>query len=301
MKKTTKIITHLPPRHLDDFLAVNLLKYQYPHAKVEFVHPQNVPEEYFNSDDIVLVDVGGKYDPEKRNYDHHQDSNIPSSLVLVIQDEFKFNKDELLDLKTIQTIDVIDRLGFKEAQNRNLITNNDTIDNMRKTILFLELDKIPRIVSDIVVDTFDRIRLKLIEDNLDSFISNLYKSLDELRLLEQPKARINQEKIEFDRKLAKSKNLKIGDLNVLISDESFSPNHRMLFDKGYDLLVERNSMNSKHTSIIINTQSNKAKDFDLNNLSLGDYQIVFKHPSGFLTVIDKKIDEVIQNLITKTK
>lgn len=82
-----KIITHLPPFHFDDFMAVSLLKYRYPDATIERVHPQNLSHE----DNAIYVDTGGKYDGE-RYFDHHHDLNLNSSIVLVLK-RFYLNVD----------------------------------------------------------------------------------------------------------------------------------------------------------------------------------------------------------------
>lgn len=107
-----KIVSHLPPRHLDDFLAVAYLKYLFPQAELEFVHPQRVPLEYLQDSKIILVDVGSVYDPEKNNYDHHQNINLPCSLVLVLK---HFSDMDIENNYLLQVIDFIDRFGLSKA------------------------------------------------------------------------------------------------------------------------------------------------------------------------------------------
>jgi len=63
-----QIITHPGSAHKDDFLACSVL-----------VHLHEVPilrreptEEDLNDPGICVVDVGGRHEPELKNFDHHQ-------------------------------------------------------------------------------------------------------------------------------------------------------------------------------------------------------------------------------------
>lgn len=129
-----KIVSHTGERHLDDWLAIALLKWMYPQAKVEYVSPQGVPASYLKDKDICLVDVGGSYAPLLNNYDHHHDKDLPCSLVLVVRNFFN----NLYPSKVIDTIDIIDRFGFNEALNRRLIKHDREIDRLRKIILLTD-------------------------------------------------------------------------------------------------------------------------------------------------------------------
>ncbi len=79
------ILTHPGGAHKDDFLACCLLiaKHGVP------VHRREPEAEDLDNPAILVVDVGGKHEPGKGNYDHHQfprDHDPVCALSLVLQD-----------------------------------------------------------------------------------------------------------------------------------------------------------------------------------------------------------------------
>lgn len=75
MDRLTKIGTHDGTFHCDEVLGCYMLKLLSPNAVV--IRSRNL--EILNSCDIV-IDVGGKYDPNKKWFDHHQsDFNMTAS------------------------------------------------------------------------------------------------------------------------------------------------------------------------------------------------------------------------------
>lgn len=61
-------ITHAGPAHADEFIALAILVAYNFISKIERRDP--TPEE-LNDPDIWVIDVGGKHQPEFRNFDHH--------------------------------------------------------------------------------------------------------------------------------------------------------------------------------------------------------------------------------------
>ena len=285
-----KIVSHLPPRHLDDWLAISLLLTKYPEAQVEYVHPQQVPENYKNDPSIILVDVGGIFEPRFKNYDHHQDLNLPSSLILVLCNEFSYTPSDIA-LPFILAIDLIDRKGLKYASEVYKIEPSAKIDKYRKIILLSEPN-----------DTAGYFLISLIESTepsyitYDEFIVALYTILDKKGLLEEAKKKFEEEKKEFERKI---KNLVVldfttdlGMLKVGLSKESLAPHHFEVFKKfNLDLIIERNKLNPQHTSIIKNTAKEISKKIDLAKLK-NYYPVVFLHPTCFICVIDKPPEDL---------
>jgi hypothetical protein len=103
-----RIITHSGSAHRDDFLSVCLLLTKYPEAVVERRAPVSAGE--VGELDIV-VDVGGRYEPG-RWYDHHQDIELPCSLLLVLKDEFGIERVP----PDVEWIDRADRWGPNTAR-----------------------------------------------------------------------------------------------------------------------------------------------------------------------------------------
>lgn len=143
-----KVVSHLPPRHMDDTLAILVLKASYPEAEVEFVHPQDEEKlkEYRENPEILLVDVGGEYNSEKGNFDHHQDVNIPSSIKLVLQ-----GKEENLSenaKRFIEIVDEIDRKGFPETAKKYNLPRDMVVAELQR--VFLELAGNPKVIEKMV-------------------------------------------------------------------------------------------------------------------------------------------------------
>lgn len=144
-----KIVSHLPPRHMDDTLAILYLKARYPEAEIEFVHPQQDEEklkEYREDPEVILVDVGGDYEPAKGNFDHHQDLNLPSSIKLVLQ-----GKEENLSenaKRFIQIVDEIDRKGFPNVSGKYNLPRDVVIADLQRA--FLELAGNPKVIEKMV-------------------------------------------------------------------------------------------------------------------------------------------------------
>jgi len=284
-----KIVSHLSPRHLDDWLAISLLKYVYPTACVEYRHPQDIPKEFYSDKNIFLIDVGGDLNPSQKNYDHHQDENLVCSLSLILV--YELNKPKFISLKTVQTIDVIDRFGFKEACNKGLVVPNKEVDELRRTLLLVNPDEL---IGEEIINIFTKICNNEIEDDFNTFIKELYKALDKKGLLEEAKQVIQEEERKFKEKLEKIEKINVNNLTIVFSAQSLAPRHSQVFSEmNVDIIVERNSMNPNHSSFIINTASEKTKSIDFSKL-FHDLPIVFKHKTGFITVVNMEFDSFVQ-------
>lgn len=91
--KTTKIITHPGQRHRDDFLAVCWLLGN--GAQNHEVFCKEPTEEELNDSEIYVLDIGGRYEPARRNFDHHQfPAAHPPTCALQLLLEFDLGKDE---------------------------------------------------------------------------------------------------------------------------------------------------------------------------------------------------------------
>jgi uncharacterized UPF0160 family protein len=293
-----KVVSHVPPRHMDDFLGIAFLKTKYPQAEIEYVHPQKVPYDYFINPEICLVDVGGKFDPSCKNYDHHQNINLRACFLLVLIHEFENHSlvKKIAEKEAVKFIDLTDRYGVKKASELTGVPLNTEEDKMRKEILLIDLSKWGEVIGKIALDTF------LVYDKYSDWIRTFYQRLDEKGLLDESRAILAREEALYQEKLSKVQVLQRKDLKILISEESFAPNHFRLFNEtGADLIIERNSMNRQHTSVIKNTASLKTKNIDLSKV-FNVYSKIFIHPNGFISVIDipfEKVDieKILKNLL----
>jgi len=290
-----KIVSHLNPRHFDDFLGIAFLKTKYPQAELEFVHPQKVSYDYIINPETCLVDVGGKFDPFLKNYDHHQRLSLKSSFLLVLINEFENRSlvKKVIQKEAVRFIDLTDRYGVKKASEIVGVPLDAEEDKMRKEILLVDITKYGEAIGRIALEFF------LVYNKYSDWIRNFYKSLDEKNFLDEPRAILAREEALYQEKLSKVQVLQKNDLKILVSYESFAPNHFRLFNEtGADLLIERNSMNKEHTSIIKNTSSPKTAQIALAKI-FNLYPKVFIHQNGFIAVIDIPFEKVDVEKILK--
>lgn len=91
MTSFSKVITHDTSFHADDVIAVALLRHAgYDFELIRTRNPQVLADAVADPNTLIL-DVGGSYDPEKLNFDHHQDMELSSAAGLV----YEHFKDEI--------------------------------------------------------------------------------------------------------------------------------------------------------------------------------------------------------------
>lgn len=277
-----KVVTHLNPRHVDDFIAVAYLKANFPQAEIEFVNPQNVPNEYLENPEICMVDVGGEFNPDRHNFDHHQDSNLPCSLLMVLG---YFDGIDYSEHPVVQLINLVDKVGVINAGKQTGYRFAKDIDTYRRPILLVDLNKYSKEIINSFFSTLKE------TNDYNEFWKVFYEKLDALKVLEESKEILKKEEEEFQRKFSKIEKHKIGDLLVVFSRETLAPNHFKVFQAtGADIIVEPNSMNPSQTSIIRNSQSSIVNRIDLSRI-FEIYPKVFIHNTGFLAVVNVPIEK----------
>jgi hypothetical protein len=107
MKTNTQlIITHPGSAHFDEITAISLITAV--HADSSFVIERREPsQDELDNPDIWVVDTGNRYEPEKRNFDHHQSLDCPSGFVLVAR-----------YLGLLDTLSVLPWWNFKDSVDR---------------------------------------------------------------------------------------------------------------------------------------------------------------------------------------
>jgi hypothetical protein len=231
-----------------------------------------------------------------KNYDHHQNLNLRASFVLVLIHEFNNPSlvKKIAEKEAVKFIDLTDRYGVKKASELTGVPLNADEDRMRKEILLIDLSRWAELIGKIALDTF------LIYDKYSDWIKYFYQRLDAKGLLDEPRAILAREEALYQEKLTKAQVIEKNDLKILISSESFAPNHFRLFNEtGADLIIERNSMNKQHTSVIKNTASFKTKNIDLSKV-FSIYPKIFIHPNGFIAVVDCPFERIDIEKVLKT-
>ncbi len=104
--KAQLIITHPGGAHFDEVTAVSLILAV--HADTVFSIERREPAlAELDNPDVWVVDIGDRHEPEKRNFDHHQDADCPAAFVLVA---------EYLEL--LETMSVMPWWHFKDSVDR---------------------------------------------------------------------------------------------------------------------------------------------------------------------------------------
>ncbi|MFC2052146.1 MYG1 family protein [Chloroflexota bacterium] len=80
--KAQLIITHSGSAHFDEVTAVSLILAVYADTEFRIERREPVPAD-LDDPDVWVVDIGGRHEPGKRNFDHHQDMDCPAAFVLV--------------------------------------------------------------------------------------------------------------------------------------------------------------------------------------------------------------------------
>lgn len=77
-----RIVTHPGSAHKDDFLSACVLLATLDHAEVYRREPTDAD---LNDIDTYVVDVGLEYNPQRHNFDHHQDKSLPCAFHLIME------------------------------------------------------------------------------------------------------------------------------------------------------------------------------------------------------------------------
>ncbi len=104
--KAQLIITHPGGAHFDEVTAVSLILAVHADTVFSIERREPAPAELDNPD-VWVVDIGGRHQPERRNFDHHQDADCPAAFVLVT---------EYLDL--LEAMSVMPWWHFKDSVDR---------------------------------------------------------------------------------------------------------------------------------------------------------------------------------------
>jgi len=282
-----RIISHLPPRHLDDYIALCVL-YSITGIEPEFIHPQEVTQEMITSKEIALVDVGMNYDPGLNNFDHHQSLDLPCSAVLVIN--HFYSAPGLSITKFLHTVDIMDRFGFKKCIELGLCVPDKLVDKKRKVILNFSLQKAYRYVIDVIKKDVDyNTAIELIYQELKTHFKKEVEKIEE---------DLRKEEEKFEEKLKNTRIFTIGDLKIGVNLDNLSSHSKVFDTLGLDILIEKNAFKSKHTSIVVNTVSEKVdKAHAFADNLMKNYEIVFVHKTRFIRVVNVDVKQVLQDLL----
>lgn len=161
----TLIVTHPGRAHFDEFLAVTLILTMHPDE--EFAIERRLPASAELDDPGVwVVDVGERHEPQRRNFDHHQDLDLNASFMLVAK---HLGLAERLSISPWWHYkDRIDRLGpFKVAKEMGIKELTSSYSPVESWILDLfaknptEMHPLMRSFGQTLLDAADRLHAQL--------------------------------------------------------------------------------------------------------------------------------------------
>ncbi|MFC1920396.1 MYG1 family protein [Chloroflexota bacterium] len=82
--KAQLIITHPGGAHFDEVTAVSLILATYTDREFRIERREPVQAEIDNPD-VWVIDTGNRHEPERHNFDHHQDTDCPAAFVLIAE------------------------------------------------------------------------------------------------------------------------------------------------------------------------------------------------------------------------
>lgn len=112
MGKKIKIATHNNHFHADEVFACAILKYFFGDIDIIRTRNEALIETYKRDENVFVVDIGGVYQPYKKNFDHHQDMELSSAAGLVWAyygpQYLKTSIVERIEVEIIRSVDWID-------------------------------------------------------------------------------------------------------------------------------------------------------------------------------------------------
>lgn len=116
MTQIRLIVTHPGQAHRDDFIATCLWLSVCPTTPVERREPT---QEELDDPNVVVIDVGGRHEPELNNFDHHQlpREHEPVCALTFVLDDFELLETALWACEWFEFTEVLDSKGpFVAAQ-----------------------------------------------------------------------------------------------------------------------------------------------------------------------------------------
>lgn len=118
-----KIVTHPGTAHGDDFLACCILAAKFG-ALIERHEPSQAE---LDDAETLVLDVGGRLEPEKNNFDHHHDMALPCALVLLLK-HIGLHERFQRAYRWYDNVDFRDRNGLKALGAKYNLTDEQVLE-----------------------------------------------------------------------------------------------------------------------------------------------------------------------------
>lgn len=260
MVEVRKIVVHNGQAHSDDLLAVALLMTKFPNAEVHRV--PSVSEKDLEDPEVIVVDVGGRFEPEKSNFDHHHDRNLPASLIMVIQHFFPEIPEDIEELQWISDWDTMGPVATQKKWGVNLPSIRDPI-------------------AEVVLRAFSKAKIVKPGDLLHDMLIMLGSEL--LEFLKEQK--------EFIEKAKSAEVFLVKGLKVVRLAENVPIRFVKKVHPDVAIVVQPNQREPGKLSV---TRIDDHPRVDFNRVRELE-EVTFVHPTGFMAVVEPKVlDEVLE-------
>lgn len=184
MENVNKIITHGGQAHLDDTLAVCVLLHHIikDNSLPIILERRNPTKEELDDPNVWVLDIGGEYNPDKKNFDHHQlKENICAATMLMDHLWGKSYRDFVQWPEFVETWDsngpskAMELLG--STQEKSGLVKNPLAYGLIS--IFSSKTKLEFVGPNPVENTITSI-MSLIGSSLYSVVESSQKCLDEL-------------------------------------------------------------------------------------------------------------------------
>lgn len=261
-----KIITHAGFSHADDLLSVALLLTKFPAATIHRV--ARVDERDLDDPEVIVVDVGGKFEPEKSNFDHHHDRNLPASLIMVIQHFFPEIPEDIEELQWISDWDTMGPVATQKKWGVNLPSFRDPI-------------------AEVVLRVFSRVKViepgDLLHDALVMLGSELLEFLREQK--------------EFIEKAKNAEVFEVKGLKVVKLSENVPVRFVKKVHSDVAIVVQPNQREPGKLSV---TRIDDHPRVDFNRVR-EMHGVFFVHATGFMAVVEPgALDEILEKAISSS-
>ncbi len=242
--KYKKIITHSGAFHADEILAIVTVFLFYKKLPVERTYDF---ENYLEDPEVLVLDIGRKYEPGKGNFDHHQSEGLQATNIMVL-DYFCTNPD-------IRSILLKNLYQYVSHVDRGLIIEG----NDKAEFLMPSFSSIIRNMNHMEQNGFEK-ALELATSILNAFVAGANKIIEGRKLwsgLEFAEGYAVQQTTE---KIVGWQDLAAGQEIIFL----ITPNLR----GGYQII------------------SRDSEKYPIEKVDEGIYKQTYRHNTGFLAVYE---------------
>ena len=125
--RKNKIVIHSGHFHSDEVFACAIIKYFFGDIEIIRTRNEELLESYKRDENVFVVDVGGIYQPYRKNFDHHQDLELSSAAGLV----WSYYAPQYLKTSIVEKIEIeiIRSVDWMDTNKHDIFSKLDVLNN----------------------------------------------------------------------------------------------------------------------------------------------------------------------------